>query len=145
MSFQDCSPDHGCFCFLELGHTEEFPGISNVMFPTCGCFPACLSHERCGGSSSWLLGISSQDPHPSEGMTEGTKPEGLQTPGAFCLHPIHLALPLGFPSVWQEIHQGTWGGMGGSAVAASNQGQPWHVQWPVPEPAWGSAGSCASL
>lgn len=58
MSFRGWSPDHGCFCFLELGHTKELPGISNVTFPTCGCFPACLSRERRGGSSSWLLGIS---------------------------------------------------------------------------------------
>lgn len=39
-----------------------------------------------------------------------------------CLHSIHLALPLGFPSAWQEIHHGTWRGTGGSAVAASKQG-----------------------
>lgn len=70
--------------------------MSSVTFPACGCFPACLSCGRHGGSSCWVLAVS----------VRGWQREQRAAPDP-------LALPLGFPSVWQEIHQAHGEGFGG--------------------------------
>lgn len=124
MSFRGWSPDHGCFCFLELGHTKELPGISNVTFPTCGCFPACLSHERRGGSSSWLLGISVR------GWQRAQSPEVSQTSGP----------PASIPSIWLCL----WGFPQCGKRSTKAPGEGWgDLQWLLQTR--GSPGMCSGL